>query len=456
MHNAGVWDRALLLTVPLPTSDSWCAGTPRTRIPLQDFSVWWREDFLRTGGYLVVTQNYHIETAHWRFVSSQFGLQDRRMDAFTCHQDHTRRKRPWGELPGRGVEQLYAKAFEADPTHRPNGLPGVQLPEAAMHDILEAGYNPETPFVSYSHDALFHMWPLYRGPLQPDYVADFLGIRTNHTFDCKDFDRTRFLQLARRIACDRHDEFVRRRMAGMAMLGDLPVMDGEYFGWLSVLRAAAAAARSRQPTNPFVVVDLGARYGTWAVRGGAAMRRRQPTRRVQLLGVEPDPTSFEWMRQHVAMNGLSEGATLVRGVVGPESVAGVEVGTWEKASPRKVVVPQYTVSELLEGVMVVDIIHCDIQGAEDVFLRNDTLDLVDARVKAVHFTTHSEELHTRLKAALESRGWRIVHNMLGSYGKDPGRMSETPFGPVRLREGGVLAAENRRFFHAPLVGLVGG
>lgn len=422
----------------------------------QDFSVWWHEDFLRTGGYVVIPQNRHIETAHWQFVSAQFGLQDRWMDAFTCHQDHTRRRRPWTDLKGTGVEKLYWKDFEANPTHQPNGLPGVQLPEAAMHDILEAGYNPETPFVSYSHDALFHVWPLHRGSLQPDNVLDFLGIRTNHTFDCQDFDRTRFLQLARRIPCDRHDEFVRRRMAGKTMLGDLPVMDGEYFGWLSLLRAVAAAARNRQLMEPFVVVDLGARYGTWAVRGGAAMRRRQPARRVQLLGVEPDPTSFEWMRQHVAMNGLSEGATLVQGVVGTESVAAVEVDTWEKASPGKVVVPQYTVSELLEGVMVVDIIHCDIQGAEAVFLRNDTLDVLDARVKTVHFITHSEELHRSLVAAFESRGWRVVHNMVGSYGKDPGRMSETPFGPVRLRESGVLAVENVRYFHAPLVGLAGG
>ena len=89
-------------------------------------------------------------------------------------------------------------------------------------------------------------------------------------------------------------------------------MDEECSEWQSLLRAVKH--KLSQPRNSlFVVAELSARYGTWTVRAGAAMRTLQPFRPVQLLAVEADQSGFMWLQEHVCLNGLGHATQAIRG-----------------------------------------------------------------------------------------------------------------------------------------------
>ena len=86
------------------------------------------------------------------------------------------------------------------------------------------------------------------------------------------------------------------------MVGDLPIIDEEYFEWLSLLRAVQQKL-DMPHDSPFIMAELRARYGTWTVRAGAAMRVLQPWHPPRLLSVEADKSSFQWLQRHAKVNG---------------------------------------------------------------------------------------------------------------------------------------------------------
>ena len=216
-------------------------------------------------------------------------------------------------------------------------------------------------------------------------------------------------------------------------------MDEEYFEWLSLLRAVKH--KLSQPRNsPFVVAELGARYGTWTVRAGAAMRILQPFRPVQLLAVEADQSGFKWLQDHVRLNGLGHATQAIRGFVS-DNKAQIEFQPWERDSKADSV-PSFTLHELLSSYDHVDIIHCDIQGWERIF--PDSMELLSSKVAAIHFGTHNSEVHTRLRDAFLRGGWRVTQDIIGNGGKMPGRVEDTAYGAIRILWDGVLAVENPR------------
>ena len=52
------------------------------------------------------------------------------------------------------------------------------------------------------------------------------------------------------------------------------------------------------------MVYLGAGYGRWLVKGAAAVRQCHGDLPIKLIGVEAEPTHFEWLKQHFNDNGL--------------------------------------------------------------------------------------------------------------------------------------------------------
>ncbi|KAG2494271.1 hypothetical protein HYH03_007625 [Edaphochlamys debaryana] len=402
-----------------------------------DFSIWSRADFFRTGGYLEYPQNTHLETGHWDYARDTFGLVNKWFDQFTCHQSHHRNPYAPTLVRWDTIAEMHANRTRGTSV----GLTGVELPAAAMHDVLAAGYNPLEPFTSRAHDPVYGAWAehLQSADLDPAFLHDFLGVRTNYEYDCRNMSGTRFTHLGRRIACDRHDEFVRRRRWIVGpVLGDLPVLDEEYYAWLVLLRAAKAAA-ARAPAggpsdDPFVVIELGADYGAWLVRAAVALRRLQPARRVRLLGVEGSSAAFERLQEHVSSNGLAgPNSRLLRGWAGakPQGKSGGGAGA------------VHSIPELLAEYNAVDFLHVDVGGAEEeALLEPATLESLTQRVRNIHVRTHSANSHAALARSFKARGWRILHDLPGGHGAQPARLPwSTPFGPMLLRGPGLLSLE---------------
>src|SRR5262249_58342963 len=76
----------------------------------------------------------------------------------------------------------------------------------------------------------------------------------------------------------------------------------EYFEWIDVLEAVVEAE------GRFTMMELGAGFGRWLVRGALAVRQYHGGMPTRLVGVEADPTHFEWMLQNFRDNGLDPAA----------------------------------------------------------------------------------------------------------------------------------------------------
>jgi hypothetical protein len=102
-------------------------------------------------------------------------------------------------------------------------------------------------------------------------------------------------------------EFVAGSPCG-AQVGSPPV-DEEYFEWIDVLESVQSAH------DRYIMFELGAGYGRWAVRAACMLRQRGPIP-FHLVAVEAEPKHFQWLRANLADNLIQpEECTLVQGVV---------------------------------------------------------------------------------------------------------------------------------------------
>lgn len=68
--------------------------------------------------------------------------------------------------------------------------------------------------------------------------------------------------------------------------------------------------------------------------------------------------------------------------------------------------PCFSLSTLMCDIDTVDLIHCDIQGAEaDLFA--STIELVSAKVKRIIVGSHSFEIDRRLACLFPQHGWDL-------------------------------------------------
>jgi FkbM family methyltransferase len=214
--------------------------------------------------------------------------------------------------------------------------------------------------------------------------------------------------------------------------------DSEYFEWIDLLETVVAAG------DEYTMIELGAGYGRWTVNAAAAVRAYGRSR-YRLLAVEAEPTHFEWLRAHCADNDVgtspSEGSlelvqaavtdaggTVEFAVGNPAGWYGQAIadGTW---SPETVAeVPGVRLSELVDRLGTVDLIHADIQGAEaDVMA--EAIDALDARVARLHIGTHGAAVERELRSLLGGRGWIDVRDYPAN------RASKTPWGRMEFQDG---------------------
>jgi len=188
--------------------------------------------------------------------------------------------------------------------------------------------------------------------------------------------------------------------------------------------------------------------GPWISRGYAAAKQ-YGFDDIHVIGVEGEPTHFDYMETHLKDNDISEDeSTLVLGVASgtsgvtlfpvadnPESAWGLrkigkegndkdallaEVGAVQhpddpslfkiNKSPAKYAFQQsVSLTDLMKEHEVIDYIHIDIQGAELEVMEAGISDL-NEKCRIIVIGTHSKEIEVELRKIAADNEWHLEHD----------------------------------------------
>jgi len=262
--------------------------------------------------------------------------------------------------------------------------------------------------------------------------------------------------------------------------GGYPDFSEGYFEWISVLESVV------QAKGRFTMFELGAGFGFHLVNACLAVRSfHGDDFPCYLTGVEAEETHFAWLKQnfidnhidpekHRLINAavydkdgsiffqtgfpanygsavinksahlchLAEGIFLF--VLGKNRHPGKrELTLTDPKSGRQAQgfieekkIKTISLKALLAPCGCVDLIHADIQGAENkVFssVKNE----INHKVKRVHIGTHSPEIEEGLRALFNNLGWKCLYDYPGK------RTNDTPYGAIYFDDG-VQAWFNQR------------
>jgi FkbM family methyltransferase len=224
-----------------------------------------------------------------------------------------------------------------------------------------------------------------------------------------------------------------------------PSVDEEYFEWIALLSAVATAG------DRFCLAELGAGWGRWMAAAAALCRQRGLP--FTLIGVEAEPSHYEWIRMVFRDNDIDpDGHHLLCGAVAdrdcaevllsgpdpPEKVWGhrtvrpEELPQWESLPGyRTTKVPGFSLATILAPCQHVDLVDVDIQGVECDVLA-PAFETLNAKVSAVHVGTHS--VGTRSTDAPVRRLFKR-HGWLNAFMYHSHSEARTRFGRVRFVDG---------------------
>ena len=175
------------------------------------------------------------------------------------------------------------------------------------------------------------------------------------------------------------------------------------------------AALSAASEKPFVVLDLGANVGYFAFRVLDLIRRQHLDAIVpDITMVEGSPTTFAELESRIGSQQLAPASVqMIHGLVGRrtgsalirESAVHVKSGIVDVPAGRGVNVAFVDVDSLMKDKTEIDLLKCDIEGSELMFIENYG-DLLH-KVKHAVFELHHDQCDTKkCMAILESLGFR--------------------------------------------------
>lgn len=197
-----------------------------------------------------------------------------------------------------------------------------------------------------------------------------------------------------------------------------PQLDSEeYFEWIDVLESVVLAH------DRFTMIELGAGFGRWLVRAAVAVRQYAPDLPIQLVGVEAEPTHFQWMQQHFRDNGINpDDHCLIEAAVDaqdgevlfyvgqPDEWYGQAIAQEAPATQASIQrVKAVSLNQILAQVDTVDLIDIDVQGAELVVLQS-AIAAMNRQVKRVHIGTHAVEIERGLRQLFRQHGWQKLND----------------------------------------------
>ncbi|MCI0722818.1 MAG: FkbM family methyltransferase [Acidobacteria bacterium] len=238
------------------------------------------------------------------------------------------------------------------------------------------------------HHPIFQKFSRWQGTAPPGYRINFLGVKTRNAY---------FTQWgsARRSTTD------------------YPDFDEEYFEWIDVLEAVA------QAEGRFTMLELGAGFGCWLANAAAALQQSKKLP-YTLVGVEAEPTHFQWMIEHLRSNevDLSRCQLVQAAVTAFDGRVGFHVGQTVHGGPANwygqsvggpVEVNAVSLSALLRPFDRVDLVDLDVQGIEFEVLQA-AAEAIDKKVKRLHIATHTREIEAALRSLFQGLSWTSVHD----------------------------------------------
>eukprot|EP00760_Papus_ankaliazontas_P030901 PhM_4_TR510/c0_g1_i1/m.55522 len=270
------------------------------------------------------------------------------------------------------------------------------------------------------------------------YISEFTKVWVKDSYDCDPDVDFRKYHLSRAVACQQKEQHNDTELL-------LPISDEEYYEHIALLTTAYDAASKGER---YVVIELGARYGTWAVRGGAAYRMMAKdgnSDNFLSVALEADCPWFCHMQDHVAANGMTAQSALVLAYSAPRSYNKVDMGNPATYKSARTV----SLLDLLERLDVVHLIDSDIQGWESISVETEpkVMTALTEKVKWVHYGTHGVKVERTLIKTYEAHGWCTLYYFAGSHhkGLNRGHFCTTPFGTIGYNDG-ALGFLNPKFY----------
>lgn len=296
-----------------------------------------------------------------------------------------------------GIAQLAADLAGSDEFKSRHGAPAPRAPDGRLHEPLGCSRSEaEAVFAPFRAEGL-------EG--EPGFVTNFMGGRLSVSFVAG-------------------LEGLSGSVEGLPIPGNC---HGETLEWLGTLRAVQEAQGS------FAIVELGAGWAPWCAiaHRGARVRGIED---IRVVAVEGEAGHVGFIHEHLRDNGVpAEAARVLHGIAGPRDgfaefprhrrasgdyggAAAFGEAPGERAGLDHFVelrrdnlaeierLPCYSLATLLEPFDTVDLVHCDVQGAEqEVFSAG--LKAAGAKVRRVVVGTHSFALDRSLIGLFAGAGW---------------------------------------------------
>ena len=211
-----------------------------------------------------------------------------------------------------------------------------------------------------------------------------------------------------------------------------PIIEEEYFQWGHALLAAASAERG----GTFVVAEIGARYGPWAMRAARAAEVLGRSKSFHVITVDPETLHVGWTREHFALNGMVAPrfkldvvqARFCDQLQGERKTSTGTLSVVRRSGMRL----ENCIASILKNVDHVDYLDIDAQGAEKLMVLSDVdKAALRAKVRRTHIETHSDLIWAGLEKALVPMGFKVMQNATWMYSA---YRSEN-FGPTWWRGG---------------------
>jgi hypothetical protein len=353
------------------------------------------------------------------------------------------------------------RASAPTPSGGRNHLPETHARDACAHLASEAApeyaFNPLSPLLAVRTHVAFRPFRVQWRPFDPLFIQEAFGVKVDYHFDCTvarwflfndeaarhGFNvEYRGVVPSRALACFQHEALLRlpKEERPTCIRGIFPPVDEEYIEYAHALQSVL----EYRPPRPYVIVELGARYGTWAVRCVKALQQLYPGAAHFAYLVDWMEASAARCREHCLANGVN--CRVITGGIGVGDSAFIDA---------------LSIRVVLDDIQheIIDFLDLDIQGAELPALAESAdgvMQQLVQRVRRVHIGTHSPEIQAQLKDLFLSTGWELAIEHHGRHGdgdeslfadsrqSDPSKLQDTAFGPVFVRDG-ILAFSNPLF-----------
>jgi FkbM family methyltransferase len=168
------------------------------------------------------------------------------------------------------------------------------------------------------------------------------------------------------------------------------------------------------PLGPLTVLDLGANVGFFTLRVVDLVRQTRPECRIDVTMVEASPKVFAELETRMRTQALPEvNLRMVQGLVGmrtgsaslEESAIHVKNTIMTSGSRHGHTIPFIDLNVLMEQVGEIDLLKCDIEGAELLFVEN--YEGLLGKARSAVFELHHEMCDTeRCRRILVTSGFR--------------------------------------------------